>query len=126
MLNVFPDLLSFGLIGPFLLRVVLGLVLLDLGYLNFKDERRRWAQILELVHLRPGEFYAKALGTIQIVVGIALIVGIYTQVAALIFSIISLAEIWIEYREPALLKRNIVFYILMFAISFSLLFTGAG
>lgn len=52
--------------------------------------------------------------------------GFYTQIAALILALITFAETYIEYKEPVILKRNFVFYILLLAISLSPLFSGAG
>jgi len=55
-----------------------------------------------------------------------LILGFYTQISALILAIITFAETYIEYKESAILKRNLIFYIILFAILLSLLLSGAG
>jgi uncharacterized membrane protein YphA (DoxX/SURF4 family) len=126
MLNIFPEALTYGLAGPFILRLVLGIVIFDLGLLTFGKEKNRWASLFEIMKLRPGKFFAQIIGFLKIVSGIMIIIGLHTQIAALVISTISLLEIWIEYREPIFLRRNIVFYLLIFAISLSLFFTGAG
>src|SRR3989344_193515 len=126
MLNVFPELLTYQLLAPLILRVALGLLFLSLGYLELTKEQRRWERIFETIHFKPSRFWVKTFGLVEIVGGLLLIAGLLTQVAALVFTVISLAECYIEYRAPVVLKRNIVFYGLILVISLSLLFTGAG
>jgi uncharacterized membrane protein YphA (DoxX/SURF4 family) len=55
-----------------------------------------------------------------------LLVGAYTQIVAIIFAVIYFCEAVLEYRQEVLETRSLPFYILMFAISLSLIFTGAG
>jgi len=68
----------------------------------------------------------KALGFVEIVSGVMLILGFYTQIAALVLAILAFIELFAEQKESALVKRDIVFYVFIFAIALSLLFTGAG
>ncbi len=109
MLNPFPDLLTYSLFAPFILRVVLGFVYLDIGILNFKKSGNQ-----------------KLLGIVEIIGAVMLFAGLYTQIAALIFIVITGISFYIEYKDEDVLKRDIVFYLLVLAISISLLFTGAG
>jgi len=126
MLNTFPELLSFGLLSPLILRVVLGIIFFNLGFLKFGREKEVWTSFFNLTPLRPANLWVKVFGFIQIVGGLMLIAGLYTQIVALVFVVITLFEVYIEKREPALLNRNFIFYLLLFAISLSLLFSGAG
>lgn len=126
MLNPFPELLIYSMMGPFVLRVVLGLIFLDLGILKFKTEKNRWIASFEAIGLRPADTLVTLYGLLQVIGGVMLLVGFYTQIAALAFVIFTSIEIYLEWKEGALLKRNIVFYILLFVISLSLLLTGAG
>lgn len=126
MLNTFPTLLSWSPLAPFILRVVLGLIILDLGVLKFKSERADWIRAFEGNGLRPGRLYVPVYGALQIVGGLLLIIGLYTQIAALAFVILTGIELFIEYKEGGVLKRDIVFYILIFAIALSLVLSGAG
>jgi uncharacterized membrane protein YphA (DoxX/SURF4 family) len=52
--------------------------------------------------------------------------GVYTQFAAILFILIGGISFYIEYKDASVLKRDIVFYLLILAISISLLLTGAG
>ncbi len=126
MLNVFPELLTFGMLAPLILRVTIGFVILNLGYLKLTKERVRWEASFESLNLKPKELIVKILAFIEIAGGLALIAGFYTQVAALVFVTITFFELYIEQKEEALLVRDITFYLLMFAIALSLLFSGAG
>lgn len=125
-LNPFPEFLTYSLMGPFILRMVLGLIFLDLGLLKLKSEKSRWIASLEALHLHFAKHLVSIIGAIEIVGGIMLILGLWTQVAAIIFIIITSLEIYIEWKDSKILKRDFVFYILTLSIAASLLLTGAG
>ncbi|MEK7180092.1 MAG: DoxX family membrane protein [Patescibacteria group bacterium] len=126
MLNVFPELLPYGLLAPFILRVTVGLILINLGQLTLRGERKQWETIARFLHLVPEKVFVSSYGMLQITGGVLLIAGVWTQAVAAIFSAIFLAEFAMELREEAILKRSLVFYLLLLAISVSLLFSGAG
>ena len=126
MLNTFPDLLTYSLFAPLLLRVVLGLIMVDLGFLKFRAEKERWMGLFDLIGLRPSKWFVKIFALVEIIGGLMLVVGVYTQIVALIFILITLSELILEWKEEALIKRNLPFYFLLFTISLSLLFSGAG
>ncbi len=127
MLNPFPNLLTYSLLAPFILRLTLGFILANLGYLKLTTEKARWSVIFEFLNLKNhSDLAARVIGTLEIVGGIMLIAGFYTQVAALAFVILNGVELYIEYNDETLLRRDIVFYGLIFVIALSLMFTGAG
>lgn len=109
MLNPFPELLTYSMMAPFILRIVLALIYLDIGLLNMK---------------KGGN--TRLIGIVEVVASILLFVGLYTQIAAIIFIVITGISFYIEYKDASVLKRDIVFYLLVLAISISLLLTGAG
>ncbi len=125
-LNTFPELLNFSILSPFILRLVLGLIVLNLGALKLSSEKKSWETLFETVHLNPAHYLVKILAFIEIIGGLMLVVGSYTQLTAIIFSVLFFCEAVLEYREESLEKRNLTFYILLFAIALSLIFTGAG
>jgi uncharacterized membrane protein YphA (DoxX/SURF4 family) len=126
MLNPFPELLMYSLLGPFILRVILGLIFIDLGLLKFRGEKERWLTSFNALGLRPADLFLPLYALLQIAGGLLLLVGLWTQVAALAFVIFSGIELYIEWKARDILKRDIVFYLLVFVISLSLLLTGAG
>lgn len=126
MLNPFPDLLMYSLLGPFILRVVLALIFVNLGALKFREEKERWTASFETLGLRPTSLFVPLYGFLQIVGGILLLLGLWTQVAALAFILFTGIELYLEWKDGKILKRDLVFYLLLFTTSFSLLLTGAG
>ena len=125
-LNVFPNLLTFGILSPLILRVVLGLIAINLGYLKLGREHTAWKELFETIHFRPSHFFVRVLAWIEILGGIMLLVGAYTQIVAIVFAIAFFCESVVEYREESLEKRNFPFYVLLLSISLSLVFLGAG
>lgn len=126
MLNPFPELLIYSLLAPFILRVVVGLIFIDLGILLFKNEKERWLASLSALKIPSPKNALRILGAIEIVGGVMLVLGFYTQIAALVLVLLTFAEVYTEYKEDLILKRNLVFYTLLFAICLSLLLSGAG
>lgn len=126
MLNPFPELLVYSMLAPFLLRIVVGFIFIDLGILLFKGEKERWLLSLNTLHIPNPKLVVKILGVIEIVGGVALLLGALTQIAALILALLTFIEIYIEYKNPEVIKRTFVFYLLVLVITLSLLFSGAG
>ncbi len=126
MLNPFPDLLTYSLLSPFILRLIAGIIFIDLGFLTFRSEQQRWINIFKTLRIPSPVISTKVLGIIEVVGGIMYILGFYTQIAALVLTIFTLIGTYIEYKDPSVLKRNIAFYIMLFGISLSLLLSGAG
>ena len=126
MLNPFPELLTYILLSPFLLRVVLGFTFVNLGARKLRAEKARWKMSFETLRIRPPLFWTVLLGFIEIFGGLMFVAGFFTQIAALVFSLISLLDLYIEYQAPPILKRSFTFYLFLFTISLSLIFSGAG
>lgn len=126
MLSVFPNLLAYEQLAPFILRLVVGIIFLELGYLKLGKEKSAWNMFFKTIHFKPSHIFVVLLATIEIVAGSFLVVGYLTQAAALVMAVILFAEAYVELRDGTILKRDIVFYTLLLTICLSLLFTGAG
>jgi uncharacterized membrane protein YphA (DoxX/SURF4 family) len=126
MLNPFPDFLTYSLLAPFILRLVSGLIFMDLGILAFKNEKERWVISFSALKVPNPRLATKILSGIEIAGGIMFISGFYTQVAALVLALLVFCEAYVEYKDPLILKRNFVFYTMLLAIVLSLIFSGAG
>ena len=124
--NIFPDLFTYTLIAPFILRVVLGFIFMNLGSLKLGKERKGWIGSFNILNIKPASFFVSLLGIVEIIGGLFLIAGAYTQLIVLVLAIISISELLIEYKEESILKRDFVFYLLLATICVSLLLTGAG
>ena len=125
MLNLFPSLLI-PMLGPVVLRLVIGLIFIDLGWLKFRGEKSRWTASFYTLGIRPADLFVRAYALLQIIGGLLLILGLWTQAAALVFVIFTGIELYIEWSAKEVLKRDLVFYFLLFVISISILLTGAG
>ena len=125
-LNTFPNLLTYAIVAPLILRVVLGFIVINLGYLKLTKEKGAWNMLFETIHFKPADLFVKILAAIEIIGGLFLIAGAYTQLAAMTFAILFFIEATLEYREESLERRNLTFYVLLFAIALCLIFLGAG
>jgi len=126
MLSIFPSLLAYGMIGTTLLRLSLGVVFLILGYRTFKRDRENFLSFFHKLGLRGGLYLSIVLALVEIIVGIFLLIGLYTQVAAIIALIISLKILLLNFLGKKLTSETSSFYILTAVISASLIFLGAG
>ena len=125
-LNTFPELLTYSVLSPFILRVVIGFIIINLGLLKLNKEKKDWQELFEAINFHPAKYFVKLLSFVEIIGGLMLIIGAYTQIVAMIFSIVFFCEAILEYRNDSLENRNLPFYILIFTISLSLVFSGAG
>jgi len=127
MLTVFPGLLFLDPLAPFLLRVTVGIIFLFMGYNHLTRERREGiATDLRLKWGATGTFFIWYLGIFEIVVGLFLIAGFLTQIAAIVGGIIALKLLHGRKKYPKISPQSTSFYILLFVICLSFLVTGAG
>ncbi len=110
MLSLFPSLLSYGLVAPFLLRIVLAIVVLHFAY----------------VHIQKKSRIPVIFGTIQAISGFLLLIGLFTQVAALILVIIFGLLMVKQIINKAFLSDGVNYYLLLFIIALSLIVSGPG
>lgn len=126
MLSIFPTLLAYNMIGTTLLRVSLGAIFLVLGYRAMKKDRSHFLSFFNKLGLRGGVYLAMFFALIETLVGIFLLAGLYTQIAALVALIISLKLLLLNLFGGKLTSEAPSFYFLTAIISASLLFLGAG
>ncbi len=114
MLSVFPHLLTWSLVSPLLIRLTLGGVFIYWSYKGIKESKGL------------SKTKSKVLGIVGGIAGILLIIGLYTQIAA-IFAILILGFCTakkIASRE--FFTDGVNYYFLLLIMAVSLLFTGAG
>jgi uncharacterized membrane protein YphA (DoxX/SURF4 family) len=126
MLNPFPDLLAFSFFAPLLLRLALGVVFFDFGRHTLTKGRAQHGALFEALGLRECTRYVTALGTLEIVIAIMFIAGLYTQIAAFIALILSLAAYYLKGKHGAHIEHRRHLFFLTAVIALSLLLTGAG
>ena len=118
MLNVFPSLLDYTFFAPTLLRLTVAIVLFYLAY-------KQWIHRSEIAKLRSKGFPAISI-VFNLLVGVALFVGYYTQPAALCAIAGFCVGLWANrrYRQIVIIPNSTV--VVLIIISITILFTGAG
>lgn len=126
-LSLFPGFFTYQMLGIFLIRIALGLTFLRLCYVGIKYNHAEQLESLNKLGLRPAKFFAGIVSLIKGVGGALLVVGLYTQGAAIAAGSLMLIASAIKFSRPeALPKHKLGFCLILTAISFSLLFLGAG
>ena len=111
-LSVFPYLLSYQQLSPVLIRLALGAIFI---YWSYKGLRQSGASNTH-----------KATSIIEGLVGVLLVVGLWTQVAALIAAV-GLAILLIQkIRTKAFLTGGVNYTLILLILAISLLVTGPG
>jgi putative oxidoreductase len=126
MLNPFPELLSFTLMAPLLIRVAVGVFFISFGWNKLTKEREHRSSFFDSIGLRPAGVYVTLLGLLQIIIGVCLIIGFFTQVAAILATVIMFVSYIIKVRHPEMLFNTTSIYALLFIMALTLVFTGAG
>ncbi len=124
MLNPFP-IQFLALLAHLLLRVTAGVTLLILGVRHFKN-RESLYPVLTLPLFPFGKITTILFICCELLIGTFFILGLHTQIAALVLMAMSLKMLFLRKRfsHPTLPGR--LFYLLLLGISCSLFITGAG
>ena len=114
MTALFPSLLAYPGIAALVLRIVSGVTLAYFGYEKI------------LGHGQSSGSNSKIYGVVELLLAVLLIIGFYTQTAALLNIIILVIKIIIKAKEGKLLTAGVNYYILLLAMVVSLLFISPG
>ena len=82
--------------------------------------------LFEALGLKQGAYYVSVLGCVEIILAFMLILGLYTQLAALVTLLISLAAYYLKGTHGAHIEHRRHLFFLTAVISLSLLLSGAG
>ena len=129
MMNPFPTLLAFGLVAPLILRVTLGGIFVIEGYKHLTSGREQRRVLLES---KLGDVAKTAVwisGGLEMLMGTFFIIGFLTQLVAILAGLSSIKVLYRKWRRSelaALEPYSPMLYLLIVAISLSLLFSGAG
>lgn len=108
MLNTFPNLLTYSFFAPTLIRVTLALLLFYTAYGFTKQAKPNWFHVAG-----------------HCILGLLLLIGVYTQVVAILGALGSLAAmVWWDSLPHGRKSRTEA--ILLFVMFATLLLTGAG
>ncbi len=114
MLSLFPSLLIYERFGQFLIRFVLGVTLAYFGY----------RKVIAKGHSSGSN--SQMYGATEIFLSLFLIIGLYTQLAALLNAIILVIKLSFKAKEGSLLSDGINYYILLLTMAVAVVFMGAG
>ena len=128
MLTLFPSLLTYHLLAPFLIRLGLGLFLAGVAWKKIlRGNRKQWVSAIFMSETAGGaEIVVGLVGLVELAAAVGLIVGFYTQLAAIIAGLSSLRLFFIQNKTPLKGVYGNYFYFLLILLSLSLLFSGAG
>jgi len=110
--SIFPELYNFREFSPFILRVALAVIFINMGWQDV-TKKNGW-KIINFT-----------LGVTKIATGFFLLIALYAQVAALFTIVLSFFKILIDLKSGEC-KHNLGYHILILVVSLSLLFTGPG
>jgi uncharacterized membrane protein YphA (DoxX/SURF4 family) len=114
MLSLFPSLLTYQQVGPFIIRLVLGITLTYFGYEKIMKRGTSSGSNTVLY------------GAMEIFVSLFLIIGLFTQLFALLNALILVIKLGVKAKEKKLFTDGINYYVLLLVMAISLIFTGAG
>ncbi len=124
MLNLFP-IQFLALFAYFILRIITGLVFLNLGLKHYK-KREELSSVLILPIFPFGKISVIILITFELIIGTLLILGLFTQIAAILIILTSVKMLFLRHRFTHDSLPSKLTYFLLLGIGISLLITGAG
>lgn len=126
MVSLFPSLLSYQFFAITLLRVYAGLVLLYMAY-EFARERGEIDRVNDWPIVGHIPEWLTMFGSfVLLVAGVLLVVGLYTQAAAIIGMLIGFKHVLFARRYPAVLPISAGTGAFLFIVCLALLAMGAG
>lgn len=122
MLNVFPDFLTYALFAPLFLRVVLGAFVISKSY-----KKLRPLFTVDGNASVPKDKLSKIVSVLFLISGIFILIGLYTQVSALLLILLTIG-IFIRKgsRGEVLNSTETWLQVFVFVMALSLMLSGAG
>ncbi len=126
MQSIFPYLLSWSQLVPFILRIIGGLYFLSFGYKGLTSEWQLKIAFFKELGIKPYKLWAYILCIVEFVGGIMLLMGLMTQMVALIFFIVGIIGFIVKRNGKVELQRHSDVYLLLAGIMLCLVISGAG
>lgn len=86
-MRIFSYLITYQDWAPFALRIALGAAFLVHGYPKLFKNFSGFAGWLETIGIKPGRFWASVVGVVEFFGGIAIVLGVFTQLAAFLIAV---------------------------------------
>ncbi|MEI6304471.1 MAG: hypothetical protein WCP09_00420 [Candidatus Taylorbacteria bacterium] len=112
MLTVFPNLLSYNQLSPFLIRVTLGIIMVYWSYISIREQNKHAGKL--------------SVGIVEGISGILLIIGLWTQVAALVIFVDLAIRTVQKIMKKSFLTDGVNYYFILLIMAASLVFMSAG
>ena len=126
-ISLFPHLFDYQMLGIFALRVTLGLIFIYFWYEKVTRGRMEAIRHFGMFWHGPVRIYFLIMSSATGLTGVFLIIGLYTQGAAIVAGLFMLKAIIVKCYLPSALPKNTTsFYVLLAVVSFALLFLGPG
>lgn len=130
-MRMFSYLLLYQDWGPLVLRIALGAAFVVHGYPKlFTSMRHGFAGWLTALGYRPGRFWGLAVGSVEFFGGIALLLGMYTELAAALIALnmfVAMTQVkWGHAKYVESEKMGWELDLIYFAAAVSLVFLGPG
>lgn len=126
MLNTFPTLLAYSLFAPMILRISLGIILIGIGITSIFEKRELFKAYFISQKFPYANIVVWIFGIAEIISGVFLIIGLSTQIVAIIAVFLLLNIYSFESRDDRLLPYTPSTYLILSIVALSLLFSGAG
>ena len=123
--NPFPDLLTYALLAPLMLRVTAAAFFAYLATHHFRNKKAA-APELSILNQHAAVFALGIYALIEALVAVGLFLGLYTQIAALVGFVICLKVLFLRRGLHHIVPLTRSTYVVLSVICMSLLFTGAG
>ena len=112
--SLFPSLLSYGEVSPLLIRIILGVVFVYWAY--------------KIIARSKGQLTARSvsIATIEGIAGTLIVIGLWTQGAALVLVIDLIVRLIHKAINKSFLTDGVNYNLILLVLAISLLLTGAG
>ncbi|MDD5318841.1 MAG: DoxX family membrane protein [Candidatus Pacebacteria bacterium] len=124
--NIFPALLSYAVFAPLILRLALGFFILKFAKNKLDKNQASYVSFFETYGFKPARWYVIAFGALEIIIGIFIIIGLYTQIAALLAVVIFIVSLIVSHKKTLPSATPTAVYALLLIIALFLLINGAG
>lgn len=112
MLTIFPSLLSYEQLAPTLVRLTLAVILIHWAYKGIRNNKILTAP--------------RCVATVEGVAGVLLLLGVWTQIGALIVVVDMIVKLVQKVGKKEVLSDGVNYYLIVFVLALTLLVTGAG
>lgn len=127
---LFDYLFTYSGWGPLVLRLTLGVAFIVHGYPKLFTSSTGFAGWLDSIGIRPGKFWALVVGAVEFFGGAALVLGVFTQIAALLIAVNMLVAMvkvkWGRSRYVDTQGMGWELDLIYFAVAVALILLGPG